>query len=390
MLLCQTDSYCRKLTTQVTAVQKIDSVDWVQLQQSIFYPEGGGQPADYGVIGPCRVTDVQRMDKMIWHRLDRSIGLGEVDTKIDWSRRLDHMQQHTGQHMLTALILEKFGWMTQGFHLGQRISTIELETAKIETSIRLEIEQMANRCIMENRAVKAIVVAREEFENMSVRTRGVPAHVEGPIRLIEIDGLDQNTCGGTHVQHTGELQLCKILGTEPIRGRTRLQFIFGQRVVKRLEEAFQREQRLNLIFGQGVEEHVELAGKWGQERKVQSKEMGRLQSELATCLGAQLQVREGIVCHYRPEASSSFCSSMAKAAAELNPEAVVILSGGESGQGVFVCCDPNGELIANKKVFLEAIGGRGGGRPPWIQGKCQSPESIMSFANWLRQTNASG
>ena len=387
MRQCQLDSYLRDSHAMVidTIIDQ-NGKHWVRLDSTLFYSEAGGQPADHGQIGSVKVIDVQRKGDEIWHQTEIQMETGAYPIAIDWKRRFDHMQQHTGQHMLTALILERFEWMTLGFQLGTEYSTIELDTPSLDRQICLEIEAMANDCILNDKPVRSKLVDRSELDGLGVRTRGLPDYVNGPIRLIEIEGLDLNTCGGTHVRRTGELQLCKILGTESIRGRTRLQFIFGARVLRYCEGAFKHEQRLNKAFGQGREAHVELIEKWQAERKVQTKTIARLENQLIDSVASKLNVNQGAMAHHEPNATLDWCARLVRKCAEHNPNSATFVS----GHAAFVIYDPNNIVSQNRATVLGLLEGRGGGRPPMMQGKCERPGQIKSVADWYRQTIASG
>ena len=387
MRQCQDNAYLRSTDAAVTAYRTDKKgLHWVQLDSSLFYPEAGGQPADHGRIGAVRVCDVQRQADGVWHQTEAALELKSYPIEIDWERRFDHMQQHTGQHMLTALILERHGWMTLGFQLGSTISTIELDTAHIDRQTCLSIEAMANACILEDRHVRAKVVERSDLTALGVRTRGLPDYVEGPIRLIEIEDLDLNTCGGTHLKRTGELQLCKILGTESIRGRTRLQFLFGGRVLQYCEAAFLQEAKLNHVFGQGADAHVALAEKWLAERKAQAKTIARLEEQWVEAIAASLKPQSGLFVHYNDTGTLDMCGQLARRLAEAHSDIPVLISGREA----FVFYDPKGIMAQYRGEALAFLEGRGGGRPPWMQGKCTKPEAITSVAAWYRQKSVSG
>ena len=382
MRQCQLESYLRESHAVVTAyLEDKNGKHWVKLDSTLFYAEAGGQPADNGWIGNVKVIDVQRKGSEVWHQTETPIEPKSYPIEIDWTRRFDHMQQHTGQHMLTALILEHFGWMTLGFQLGTDLSTIELDTSSIDRSTCLEIEALANACIVSDKAVRHQLIDRSKLEELGVRTRGLPEYVNGPIRLIEIENLDLNTCGGTHVERTGELQVCKILGTETIRGRTRLQFIFGGRVLQYCESAFLHEQSLNKAIGQGREAHVGLIEKWQLEKKIQMKAMSRLENQLADAIAVSLSADQGVVDYHDPHASLEWCVCLVRKCVDKEADTAVFVSGKET----FVLYDPHHIVSEHREEVLGILNGRGGGRPPWMQGKCARPEQIKSVADWYRR-----
>ena len=197
--LYYTDSYLREFTARI--VDRSADGRTVYLDRTAFYPTSGGQPFDTGSIAGIPVLDVVDEEDRIAHRLAAPLHAGPVDCAIDWTRRFDHMQQHTGQHLLSAVFEELFGLHTVSFHLGADSSTIDLEGAPVDPRTVLEAERRANEIVFENRPVA--VQFRE-------RRRGPgpaqsPPSREGTLRIVSIDGLDRSACGGTHVRSTGEI-----------------------------------------------------------------------------------------------------------------------------------------------------------------------------------------
>src|SRR5664280_1407985 len=218
------DPYMKELTTEIVETGVEGGVPFAVLAETVLYPEGGGQPADRGWLGGVEVTDVQRREATIRHFLARPVEAGPVTVRLDWVRRFDHMQQHTGQHLLTAVAADRFGWPTTAFHLGERRDP-ELDVA----------------------------------DPLAVRTRGLPASHQGDVRLVGIAGTDLNTCGGTHVRSTAEIEVIKLLGAEPMRGGTRLTFVAGGRVRARLGTHEALNARLRAALGAPDEEIAAVA-----------------------------------------------------------------------------------------------------------------------------------
>ena len=199
-----------------------DGRPYAVLDDTVLYPEGGGQPADRGRLGAVAVVDVQRVEGEIRHFLEAPVELGAAVLELDWRRRHDHMQQHTAQHLLSALALERFGWATRSFHLGAETSDIELDAAG---AVRRAISRRSRtrrrpRSPPAGRSPRAGSRPRST-PSLDVRSRGLPAGHTGDIRLVEIEGVDLNTCGGTHLRSTAEIEAVKLLRAEPLRGGCR-------------------------------------------------------------------------------------------------------------------------------------------------------------------------
>jgi Ser-tRNA(Ala) deacylase AlaX len=216
------DAYLTELKTEVIETGSDKGKDFVVLRDTVFYPEGGGQPCDRGWINDVPISSVGQENGKIRHYADAPIPRGEALARLDWQRRYDHMQQHTAQHLLTALAQDRFGWPTKAFHLGNEVSDIELGVNQLSTEQLDALEEAAAAEIRSARLVATRRVPSGRLEKLKVRTRGLPAGHQGPIRLVEIEGVDLNTCGGTHVRSTAEIETVKLLNIESLRGGTRL------------------------------------------------------------------------------------------------------------------------------------------------------------------------
>jgi alanyl-tRNA synthetase len=250
------DPYLVELATEVVATDMEDGKPFAVLADTVLYPEGGGQPADRGVLADIAVVDVQRREGDIRHYLETPVEPGPVTVRLDWRRRFDHMQQHTGQHLLTAVAHDRLGWPTTAFHLGEQACDIELDMPGL---VALQFEMLEEAVAEEIRAARPVSVrhvAPEDLAGLNVRTRGLPPGHHGEVRLVEIAGVDLNTCGGTHVRSTAEIEAIKLLGTEPIRGGTRLFYVAGGRVRHRLTVHEARTARLRSLLGTPDEEIV--------------------------------------------------------------------------------------------------------------------------------------
>lgn len=229
-LLYYTDSMIKDFTAHVLHTGN-DGRDYVVLSNTAFYPTGGGQPHDTGWLNDTDVIDVEKIDDEIRHYVNGSIPSGEVKGQLNWERRFDHMQQHTGQHILTAAFVELFDFATTSFHLGTGIVTIDLNTETI-TDEQLQLaEARANEIILENRSIETKWVTKDELSSYNLRK---DVSVDEDIRLVIIPDYDYNGCGGTHPTSTGQVSLLKILGTEKMKKQVRVHFVCGNRILKEL------------------------------------------------------------------------------------------------------------------------------------------------------------
>ncbi|MEK5230382.1 DHHA1 domain-containing protein [Lysinibacillus sp. FSL K6-0232] len=206
---------------------------YVVLSNTAFYPTGGGQPHDTGTLNNVPVIDVEKIDDEIRHYMQGKLTAldGVVHGKLDWTRRFDHMQQHAGQHILTAAFVELFSAQTVAFHLGSEHVTIDIAIDAVTEQQLAEAEARANAIILENRPIETVWVTEKELTTYQLRKE---VAVLGDIRLVIIPDFDYNGCGGTHPTSTGQVSALKILGTEKMKGNVRISFVCGQRVLHEL------------------------------------------------------------------------------------------------------------------------------------------------------------
>src|SRR5918993_4423849 len=225
------EPYRRTFDGTVVNVESVEGRSYVMLDQTAFYPTSGGQPNDTGTLGSAAVTDViDREDGTIAHVISGSLKAGEVVVgAIDWARRFDHMQQHTGQHVLSAAFDRLFGVRTESFHMGQLSSTIDLAREVTPGEIA-KAEDEANGIVWEDRPVAIRFATAEEAAAMPLRKESGRA---GSLRLIDVTDYDLSACGGTHVERTGGIGVIAIASAEKLKGGSRIEFLCGRRALQR-------------------------------------------------------------------------------------------------------------------------------------------------------------
>lgn len=368
--------YLRELNTEVVACGDDPGGAWAVLADTVLYPEGGGQPSDRGWIGDVAVHAVHRTPTGIVHVLASPVSRGPATVRVDWERRFDHMQQHTAQHLLTALAQDLFGWPTTAFHLGERASDIELDVPDLGDGQLRELEEAAAAEIRAARPVRCRRVGPEELAALPVRSRGLPEGHSGDVRLIEIAGLDLNTCGGTHVASTGELESVVLLGSEPMRGGTRVFFTAGSRVRRIVRETNNLLAELRFVLGAPDQELAAVARAKLEALRRAERATRRLNEEAAAALGELLAARSQRMTHLHLESKDMpFLQRAARQFAVLAPTGLVLLTSDSPVGGVF-CLAAGDEfpvdLAALADAFATAVGGRAGGSGRIYQGKAAS------------------
>ena len=225
------DPYCRRFEAVVTRVFEHDGRGAVTLDRTAFYPTSGGQPFDTGRLGDAAVVETIDLDDSVAHIVAAPLQEGAaVVCEIDWPRRFDHMQQHTGQHVLSAAFDRLLDNRTMSFHMGADVSTIDLQREANAADVERAVDA-ANAVVWEDRPVSIRFASPEEAAALPLRKEPVR---EGPLRLIDVEGFDLSACGGTHVARTGAIGLIAVLGAERFRGGTRLTFACGKRALDAL------------------------------------------------------------------------------------------------------------------------------------------------------------
>lgn len=287
-LACQTNSYLRELTATVLSCVEAEAPPpakkdkkkskknpdggdlqaepgsrWVvQLSDTVLFPEGGGQPPDHGTVGGVKCVDVQVVEGFACHTLTAPVVVGQtVTVTVDWQRRWDHMQQHTGQHLITATAVGLFGFPTVAWHLGPTSSsTLDLDTAgePFTDSMLAELEATVNERVRHGHAISPKWIAPKDPEMATIRrNKDLPDDVVGDVRVLTIDGIDKNLCCGTHVMSTSHLSAVKLLRAEKVKKVVRLHFCVGDRLLALAGDMFTRQLALTAALAVAPERHLE-------------------------------------------------------------------------------------------------------------------------------------
>ena len=367
------DPYLTELSVRVVGTGTDEGRPWAVLDDTVLFPEGGGQPADRGLLGGVPVLDVQSSRGEIRHYLASPVSEGPAVVRLDWERRFDHMQQHTGQHLLTAVAADRLGWETMAFHLGSETNDIELNVSSVSPADVFRLEEAVAAEIRAARPVTHRRVRREELPSLPVRTRGLPEGHIGDVRLVEIEGIDLNTCGGTHLRATSEIEVLKLLGTERLRGGTRLFFVAGGRVRRRLGAHEERNGRLRVLLGAsdaGLAEALE--AKLSQLTESQ-KALRAAEEELADATAGALATAVGPVAEAHFDGRDlAFLLRVGKRFTALPVPGIVLLTGVNEGVEAFLLAAGGASTVDIRVLgaaVAEALGGRGGGSGRLYQGK---------------------
>ncbi|MCL6565333.1 MAG: alanyl-tRNA editing protein [Acidobacteriia bacterium] len=362
----------------------------VVLDCTAFYPTSGGQPHDTGRLADARVLDVyETEDGTVVHVTDRALAPGPVHGAIDWPRRWDHMQQHTGQHLLSAVFVEHFGLPTVSFHLGRNASTIDLEARAVLPQQLAEAEQYANAIVTEDRPVEIRWARAEELAELDVRR---PVARTGLLRIVEIEGCDRQPCGGTHVARTGQIGCILLRRCEKVRGHWRVEFLCGQRAVTAARADFEALGEVARRLSCNPAEVPTLVTRALEERQALYRERQRLQEHLAelealSLLATRAETRsDGIrqLVHVFEHLEPGYLRLLVnKMIAE---DRVRVLVGTRLGGHVIFAQSRGlqGDMNVLLQQALAAAGGRGGGTPQFAQGLVPEAARLEAFLETAR------
>ena len=340
----------------------------VILDQTAFYPEGGGQAADTGMLGAARVLDAREQGQAILHLCDRALPVGEaVEGIIDYDLRFDRMQQHTGEHIVSGLINSRWGYHNTGFHMGLTSTTIDFDGV-IPAEDLPDIEAQANEAVWKNLGVNCWVPGPEELPEVTYRTkRALP----WPVRIVQVPGYDSCACCGTHVTHTGEIGVIKLFSAVPFRGGTRIEMACGKRALAILNSAYDQNKQVSQAFSAKLQETGEAARKMNELLAVQKYRITGLEKQIFAGIAAGY-VGKGNILHFEDSLDNVAVRELADAIAEGNGGTAAVFSGSDEGGYAFCLVSRTGDLRQLGKDMTKALNGRGGGKPNCQQGRVQA------------------
>jgi len=356
----------------------------VWLEATFFYPESGGQPDDRGTLGGLPVRGVSEDEDGVCHLVEGTLAAGaKVEGVVDRSRRFDHMQQHTGQHLLSRVFVDEARRATVGFHLGEQTSTIDLD-GPAGPEILERVEEKVNELVMSDLPVAQRVLTREQYEaegKTGMRSR-LPADVES-VRIVEIGDIDGSTCCGTHCLSTGMIGLVKILSTETVRGGTRVEFVCGMRAVRDYAARHALLQELARSASTDWREVPSIYEKLQGENRALRKERDALAGELAELKAGQLSEPTGTIGPYSlvrrlfEEEDAGRVRGMISKIRE-TPDTVVLFGIAAPKPALLFACTTGLplEMGTAMRAAAEVMGARGGGGADFAQGGGGDPAKI--------------
>jgi len=374
--LYDSDPYLKSCDGVVGSCEKYkDGLFKIELDQTVFFPESGGQPCDLGKIADTRVTDVIIEGDVIYHICEKAVEVGKtVKAEIDFSRRFDLMQQHTGEHLLSAVFLKLFGANNVGFHLNMTGGTIDFDKVLDPDDI-FRAENEANRLIYEDPSVRTFYPTAKELKSITPRKK--VSNIDGDIRIVEIDGVDVSACCGTHCSSLSQVGIAKITHSQKYKGGMRLSFLCGMRAFRDYSEKDRAMSSLCVLFSaKSAEDAVIAVRKTCSDNEAlhhKIASIGLTLSEMTArslLSGAEHLSGMNVVFGIVPDLSHDSGKALMRILSESKNTISCILF--ESGDKVFYysACDKSSPIPA-KNICLAAndfLGGKGGGNASFAQG----------------------
>lgn len=378
-------AYIREWETRITRKLEREDGTYLIMEETAFYPHGGGQPCDLGWIDKIPVLDVVQEEGEILHKVERFPEKEEVSCRLDWDRRFDHMQHHSGQHLLSAMCLEVCQAETLSFHLGQDYATIDIARSDLSQAQLMMLELEVNDQVYLNRKVTNYFVSREQAAALPLVKQ---PKVTDDIRIVEIEGIEYNACGGTHVSATGEIGMIKLLRAEKQKGHLRIYFKCGYRALNEFNAGMEILSSLSTRFNTSKEEVLDRIAKWDHEQKLLQAELNAVKAENDAYLAGRLLAdRQGSLIQH--VFADKPLKDMQNLAAKLTEEAdvivlfvsnadhkIVLAQGGKSG----LACG------AFFKQYLADYRGKGGGSDKLAQAGFSTGEDAMAFYHFAAQS----
>ena len=372
------DCHQYDFTAWVVSCAPVEGGFEIILDATAFYPEGGGQPCDLGKLGTVRVLDVQERGEEVIHLCDGPLAVGqEVRGQIDWNRRFDLMQQHTGEHIVSGIICRRYGWHNVGFHMGADVVTIDFD-GPIPVEALPQIEAEANRAVWENLAVSCWVPSPEELQRVPYRSkRALP----WPVRIVQVPDWDSCACCGVHVERTGEIGLIKLFSCVKFHQGVRIEMACGGRALGILNAVYDQNRQVSQAFSAKIFETGQAA------RKINE----RLAQAEYRCTALERQIFDGIAAGYAGKGNVLHMdSSLTPLAVRELADRIASRCGGVAavvgGEANFSIClmGPREEVTALGTDLKTRLSARGGGKPGIFQGTVTATEGQLReyFHGW--------
>lgn len=370
------DVYKKEFTAEVLECREEKKGFRILLDESAFYPEGGGQPSDTGWLNEVRVTEVHERNGELLHYTEEAIAPGtQVQGRINWERRFDLMQQHSGEHMVSGIIHGSYGYDNVGFHMGSDMITIDFNGMLSEAQMA-EIEARVNEKIWENREVEITYPSSEELDALDYRSK---KELTGQVRIVRFPGVDTCACCGTHVARTGEIGMVKLLSVVKFREGVRMEMLCGRRALDYLNAVNEQNHQISVKLSAKNDKTAQAVERLWEENFALRGRVLAMEEELFAGEAKKWEGK-GNVLLFKEGLEADSVRKLADAVMQTCGGRCAVFSGNGDGSYKYAVGETDGDLRQFTKEMNGALHGRGGGKPFFVQGSVQADEEeIRSF-----------
>ncbi len=373
------DVHQKQLNTKIVERVEEDGKRYLVLEETIFFPEGGGQPCDLGTIEGIEVVDVRERGTLVYHEVASFPERDEVSCELNWARRLDHMQQHCGEHILSGVIFDLYGGVNKGFHMGKEMVTIDIDLKEMSQAMIDEVERISNETIYRNAPiVTEIVHTQAEAEAFPLRKKMT---VSSDIRIVRIEGADCVACCGTHPKLAGEVGLIKIYKAEKNKGMTRLSFKCGARAMDDYKERHAALSKIMQLYSADLSSVNEKIDREREKAAAAREELKQIKMSINNEWVVSHMGEDKNIIEVFSDKSMDGLKYLVKKMTDGEFKHTLCL-GSKQDFGVVLASQTTncGQLF---KEHIKSFNGRGGGSPKMAQGSFESEEDMMNFLNEL-------
>lgn len=370
------DCHLREFSAVVTGCEKTEKGFLVTLDQTAFYPEGGGQACDLGRLGEAQVLDVREKGETVLHLCDRALPVGQtVAGQLDWQRRFDQMQQHTGEHIVSGILHRLLGAHNVGFHMGADVTTIDFDVA-VPAQLLPQVEKEANEAVFANLPVLCSYPSEEALPTIPYRTKKA---LPWPVRIVQVPDYDICACCGVHVERTGEIGIIKLLSCVKFHEGVRIEMVCGSKALSLMSRVWEQNRLVSQAFSAKILETGAAAQKMNDMLAAEKFRSTGLERQLFDRI-AEDHADQGDVVYIARELTPGAVRELAdRIAGKCGGTAAVFSGSDEAGYSVCLV-RKQGDVKALGQAMNAALNGRGGGKPGFFQGSVKATESqILAF-----------
>ena len=371
------DSHMINFSAIVLACQKVGDYYEAVLDRTAFFPEGGGQYADTGLIDGVKVLDAHERDGVIYHKVEKELPVGkQVEGRIDWEERFSKMQHHSGEHIVSGLVNSIYGYDNVGFHMGKDAVTMDFNGALSKEQLK-EIEKKANEAVVKNLDIQVLYPSKEELSEINYRSK---IEIEGQVRIVIVPGYDTCACCAPHVKKTGEIGLIKLIGVQNYKGGVRVSMLCGFRAIDDYEAKSESVKRISVLLSAKEAEVADEVARLKEELASQKGRVAEMQQKLLQYKVNELPENEALVVLFESDLSGDAPRELVNLLLERGTEVGVVFAETGENQYRYVIGSKVVDVRSFAKMLNEKFAGRGGGKPEMVQGSVSGAAEVIKEA----------